>query len=163
MPVYLSKSLDPDACLAKVMLRSVRQPCHDCACYDDQDLGWSLANTEALCAPSTSPAADAAPASSKGKPTTAAKKPAAAGSADKTAPATAIGQNVPMIDEIVNGFQTPCHVAAVQGHTAAVEQLKADLTAAVSILKDSMYAWQQNEVANKERWAVCLKHLEDVV
>lgn len=127
---------------------------------DDQDLGWSLADTDALCAPSTSPAADAATASNKGKPPAAAKKPA---TADKTAPATPIGQMAPMTDEIVNGFQTPCHVAAIQCHKAAVEQLNADMTAAVSILKDSMYAWQQNEAANKERWAICLKNLEDVV
>lgn len=129
----------------------------------DQDLGWSVADTVALCAPSASPAADAATASSKGKPTVAAKKPSAAGSADKTAAAAAVGQLAPMADEIVNGLQTPCHVAAVQAHKAASEQLEVDLAAAVSHLKDSMYAWQHNEVANKDRWAVCLKSLQDVV
>ena len=74
--------------------------------------------------------------------------------ADKTATAAAVDQAAPMTDEIVNGFQTPRHVAAIQCHKAAMEQLKA---AAVSSLKDSMYAWQQNEVANKEQWAACLK------
>lgn len=163
MWLCLSKFINSDACLDEILVCSITQPCYDSAYCDVQDLGWSQANTEALCAPSPSPAADAASASSKGKPTTAAKKPAAAGSADKTASATATDQIVSMTDEIVNGFQTPCHVAAVQGHTAAVGQLKADLTAAVSILKDSMYAWQQNEVANKGRWALCLKNMDDVV
>lgn len=120
----------------------------------EQDLGWSLADTEALCAPSVSPAADAAVAGAKGKPAPVAKKPPAAAGSDKTAP---------MMDEVVNGFQTPCHVVAIQCHKAAVEQLKADLTAAVCSLKDSMYAWQRNEATNKERWAGCLKHLGDVV
>lgn len=68
-----------------------------------------------------------------------------------------------MTDLVVYGFQTPCHVAAIQCHKAAVEQLKADLTAAISVLKDNMYAWQQNEIANKERWAGCLQHLGEVV
>ena len=146
--------------MATLLLHSVTQPCNDSACHDDQDLGWSLVDTEALGAPSTSPAAASATASNKGKSSTAAKKPA---TADKTAPAPPIGQTAPMTDEIVSGFQTPCHVAAIQYHKAAVQQLKADMTAAVSILKDTVYAWQHNEIANRERWGVCLKNLEDIV
>ena len=139
---------------------AVTQPRCDSACRVDQDLGWGLSDSEALCAPSASPAADAVTAGSKGKPVSVTKKQP---TADKTATAAAVGQAAPMTDEIVNGFQTPCHVAAIQCHKAAVEQLKANLTAAISSLKDSMYAWQQHETANKERWAACLKKMYDVV
>lgn len=33
----------------------------------------------------------------------------------------------PMTEEVVSGFETPCHVAAVRGHHAAVLQLKEHL------------------------------------
>ncbi len=42
-----------------------------------------------------------------------------------------------MTDEIVNGLQTPCHVAAVQAHKAASDQLEEDLAATVSFLKEA--------------------------
>ena len=163
LQLALARGVDQDACMAEFLFCNNTQPVCNGACCVSQDLGWSLADTEALCTPSTSPAADAAAANGIGKPATAARKASAAASADKTAPATAVGQIAPMSEEIVFGFQTPCHVAAVQCHKVAANQLKADLTAAVLILKDSMYAWQQNEAANKERWANCLRKLEDVV
>ncbi len=121
-----------------------------------QDLGWSASDTEGLCPALAQPAADAASAP-KGKAAAAAKKPA---SAEKKAPAATEG---PMTEEIVSGFETPCYVAAVRGHHAAVLQLKEHLAASVAALKSSMSVWQKNEVANKERWAVLLKSLNDAV
>ncbi len=121
-----------------------------------QDLGWSATDTEALCPLPAQPASDAASAP-KGKAAAAAKKPA---SAEKKAPAATEG---PMTEEVVGGFETPCHVAAVRGHHAAVLQLKEHLAASVAVLKSSMSVWQKNELANKERWAVLLRSLNDAV
>ena len=127
-----------------------------------QDLGWSTADTEALFPSSATPAADAANGS-KGKPTAAAKKPAASSSADKKTTAAAEGQPAIMTDVVVSGLETPCHVSAVRCHNAAVAQVKAELSAAAMVLKTSMYAWQRNEAANKERWATSLSNLGDLV
>lgn len=121
-----------------------------------QDLGWSASDTEALCPSPAQSAADAASAP-KGKAAAAAKKPA---SAEKKAPAATEG---PMAEEVVSGFETPCHVAAVRGHHAAMLQLKEHLAASVAVLKSSMSVWQKNEVANRERWAVLLSSLNDAV
>ena len=121
-----------------------------------QDLGWSASDTEGLCPSLAQPAADAASAP-KGKAAAAAKKPA---SAEKKTPAAT---EAPMTEEVVSGFEAPCHVAAVRGHHAAVLQLKEHLAASVAALKSSMSVWQNNEVANKERWAVLLKSLNDAV
>ena len=129
-------------------------------CCDDQDLGWSATDSEALFPPSAAPAADAATGSKRPPP--AAVKKAAPG-ADKKSPPGNDGQAPPMTEEIVTGYDTPCHVACVQCHNAATVQLKADLAAATTLLKDSMYAWQRNETANKERWAHYLQVLGDVV
>lgn len=123
-------------------------------------MGWSGADTEALCPPAATPASDAANAP-KGKPAAAAKK---AANADKKASAATDGAtSAPMTEELVTGFETPCHVAAVRGHHAAMLQLKEHLAASVAVLKDSMCSWQKNEEANKERWAGLLRSLGDVV
>ena len=127
-----------------------------------QDLGWSIADTEALFLPSAAPAADAA-AGSKSRPTAAAKKPAAASGTIKKTAAAADGQPAAMTDVVVSGFETACHVSAIRCHNAAVAQVKVELSAAALVLKDSMYAWQRNEAANKERWAGFLSNLEDLV
>ncbi|DBB04647.1 TPA: hypothetical protein ACH3X1_012711 [Trebouxia sp. C0004] len=121
-----------------------------------QDLGWSATDTEALCPPPAQPASDAASAP-KGKAAAAAKKPA---SAERKPPAATEGS---MAEEIVGGFETPCHVAAVRGHHAAVLQLKEHLAASVAALKSTMSVWQKNVLANQERWADLLKSLNDAV
>jgi len=99
-----------------------------------QDLGWSVNDTEGLCPALAQPEADAA-AATEG----------------------------PMTEEVVSEFETPCHVAAVRGHHAAVLQLKEHLSASVAALKSSMSVWQKNEVANIERWALLLRSLNDAV
>ena len=121
-----------------------------------QDLGWSVNDTEGLCPALAQPEADAAGAP-KGKAAAVPKKPA---SAEKKAPAATEG---PMTEEVVSEFETPCHVAAVRGHHAAVLQLKEHLSASVAALKSSMSVWQKNEVANIERWALLLRSLNDAV
>ena len=123
-----------------------------------QDLGWSATDTEALCSLSAQPASDAAaPVKSKTAATT--KKP---GSADKGATAAG-GASAAMADEVVTGFDTPCHVAAISEHHTAVLQVTQRLAASVAELKGSMYCWQKNEEANKGRWAALLRSLGDVV
>lgn len=123
-----------------------------------QDLGWSATDTEALCPLSAQPAPDAA-APVKSKAAAATKKP---GSADKGA-TTAGGASTAMAEEVVTGFDTPCHVAAVSEHHTAVLQVVQRLAASVAELKGSMYCWQRNEEANKERWAALLRSLGDIV
>ena len=124
-----------------------------------QDLGWSATDTEALCPLSAQPPSDAA-APVKSKAAAATKKP---GSADKGATAAAGGASAAMAEEVVTGFDTPCHVAAISEHHTAVSQVAQRLAASVAELKGSMYCWQRNEEANKERWGTLLRSLGDVV
>lgn len=124
-----------------------------------QDLGWSATDAEALCPVPATPAADAATAA-KSKTPAAVKKPV---SADRKASAAADAVSAPMTEELVTGFETACHVAAIRSHHAAMLQLKEALMMSVTRLKDCMYSWQRNETANKERWAGLLNSLGDLV
>ena len=135
-------------------------PKHDWSDIASQELGWSDADTAALCPPvAQAPSEAAGTAKSKASSATA-KKPAIT---DKKAAAATASTVLPMSDEIVTGLEAPCHVAVIKCHQDAVVELTAALNSCLVELRNSMYSWQNNEQTNKVRWAALLKSLNDLV
>ena len=125
-----------------------------------QDLGWSAADSEALCPSAVQPSADAAP-TAKGKTAAAAKKPATTDK--KAAPAAAAAAVISMTEELVTGLETPCHVAVIRCHQSSVSEVLSALKASVKELKGSMSSWQNSEQANKIRWTKSVTSLSDLI